>query len=118
MKLLSCKWTDTIPQEEKMSTFYLLTIILYFKCLKCINNIFIFRQILNNVNMYLLCMCVYLNLFIAERLDGLCKKKTEKSIKEWLQIPEENYTVNEEVIKDGKKRVNIILLIIVLLLEV
>lgn len=48
-------------------------------------------------------------LFISDRLDGLCKKKPEKSIKEWLQIPEDNYTDSEEVdVKDGKKRVNII----------
>ncbi|XP_050054420.1 putative uncharacterized protein DDB_G0282133 isoform X2 [Aphis gossypii] len=59
MKLLSCKWTDTIPQEEKM-----------------------------------------------KRLDGLCKKKPESSIKEWLQIPEDNYSVSEQVVvNDGKKRV-------------
>ncbi|XP_026809226.1 uncharacterized protein LOC113551273 isoform X2 [Rhopalosiphum maidis] len=59
MKLLSCKWTDTIPQEEKM-----------------------------------------------KRLDGLCKKKAESSIKEWLQIPEDNDSVSEQVVvNDGKKRV-------------
>lgn len=48
--------------------------------------------------------------FITERLDGLCKKKTEKSIKEWLQIPEDDYSINEQqdVVKDGKKRVSII----------
>ncbi|XP_025203854.1 YLP motif-containing protein 1-like isoform X2 [Melanaphis sacchari] len=59
MRLLSCKWTDTIPQEEKM-----------------------------------------------KRLDGLCKKKPESSIKEWLQIPEDYYSVSEQVVvNDGKKRV-------------
>lgn len=43
---------------------------------------------------------------ITERLDGLCKKKPESSIKEWLQIPEDNYSVSEqEVVNDGKKRV-------------
>jgi hypothetical protein len=43
-------------------------------------------------------------------LDGLCKKKTENSIKEWLQIPEDDYSMSEQqdVVKDGKKRVSII----------
>lgn len=46
---------------------------------------------------------------ITERLDGLSKKKPESSIKEWLQIPEDNYSVNEQVVvNDGKKRVCII----------
>ncbi|XP_050432303.1 uncharacterized protein LOC126840529 isoform X2 [Adelges cooleyi] len=58
MKLLSCKWVDNIPQEEKMN-----------------------------------------------RLDGLCKKKPENSIKEWLQIPETDYSITEQEPKDGKKRV-------------
>lgn len=48
-------------------------------------------------------------IFFAERLDGLCKKKPESSIKEWLQIPEDDYVDREqEVVKDGKKRVSII----------
>lgn len=44
-------------------------------------------------------------------MDGLCKKKPESSIKEWLQIPEDDYTISEqqEIVKDGKKRVNIVL---------
>lgn len=49
--------------------------------------------------------------FIAERLDGLCKKKTENSIKEWLQIPED-YISEEVVVKDGKKRVSIFLTVL------
>lgn len=45
----------------------------------------------------------------TERLDGLSKKKTESSIKEWLQIPEDNYSVSEQVVvNDGKKRVCIL----------
>lgn len=43
---------------------------------------------------------------ITERLDGLCKKKPESSIKEWLQIPEDYYSVSEQIVlNDGKKRV-------------
>jgi len=44
---------------------------------------------------------------ITERLDGLCRKKPpESSIKEWLQIPEDYYSISEQVVvNDGKKRV-------------
>lgn len=50
---------------------------------------------------------------ITERLDGLCKKKPENSIKEWLQIPEDNDSISEQVVvNDGKKRVCVITFII------
>lgn len=39
MKLLSCKWTDTIPQEEKMSMFNLYYFFIVFKYLLLLINI-------------------------------------------------------------------------------